>query len=203
VDHGVQVIQSHDDARYEANGLIWAQGSLGSWNPDLVKKTFACAVSLPSTTAGRVLCVLCANNIPLSDLDSDDGELGLESTHTLAEALGKPLFVQVYSNIHTYLSAFVDSEVPVSSQETDSSGSSEFETGIWMLLGLVRHPWVSSKAAQDGWNLLFEVSASSNWATVSKRIFQTYLEDASISLHNGTTKVSRTRARRDTSSIST
>ncbi|RXW18189.1 hypothetical protein EST38_g7680 [Candolleomyces aberdarensis] len=179
VDHGIEIIRSHDDALYESKGLIWVQRSLGTWNPDLIKEVFSCAASLSGTAAPQVLCVLCADYVPISVLGSEDAERGLQLVNDLGELLESSVFLQVYSTIHTYLSTFKDSEAPFQIQD-----SPEFEPGIWLLLGLVRHKWVDPSRAKDGWNLLLELSTSSTLArtpslqtAVRKRIFQTFLED--------------------------
>ncbi|KAJ2927122.1 hypothetical protein H1R20_g10030, partial [Candolleomyces eurysporus] len=182
VDHGIQIIRSQDDASYEAKGLIWVQRSLGTSNPGLIKKVFSCAVSLPGTVAPQVLCVLCADYIPISVLGSEDDERGLQSVNDLGNLLGGPVFTQVFSTIYTYLSTFKDSEAPFRIQ--DLTDSPEFEPCIWILLGLIRHKWVGPSRAKDGWNLLLELSTSSILAgapslqiAIRKRILQTFLDD--------------------------
>ncbi|RXW20259.1 hypothetical protein EST38_g5607 [Candolleomyces aberdarensis] len=179
VDHGIEIIRSHDDALYETKGLIWVQRSLGTWNPGLIKQVFSCAVSLSGTAAPQVLCVLCADYVPISVLRSEDAECGLQLVNNLGELLESSVFLHVYSTIHTYLSTFKDSEAPFKIQDPP-----EFEPGIWLLLGLVRHQWVDSSRAKVGWDLLLELSTSSTLAStpslqtaVRKRIFQTFLED--------------------------
>ncbi|KAJ2927078.1 hypothetical protein H1R20_g10007, partial [Candolleomyces eurysporus] len=155
VDHGIRIIRSREDALYETKA------------------------SLSDTAAPQALCVLCADCMPISVLESEDAERALQLVNDLGELLEKSVFLQVYSTIHTYLSTFQDSESPFQIQD-----SPEFEPGIWLLLGLVRHKWVDPSRAKDGWNSLLELSTSSTLArapslrtAVRKRTFQIFLED--------------------------
>ncbi|KAJ2927088.1 hypothetical protein H1R20_g10027, partial [Candolleomyces eurysporus] len=187
VDHGIQVIQSQSNAgKYETDGLLWVQRSLGVWDPQLIQAAFSCALSLPDPTRVKTLLSLCIKHIPSSVINSDDPEDGLDFSSKFGDTLGRTIYIEVYTAIHEHLSKFLDSEKPLG----NSIAEETLQDGVRVLLVLVRHPWThaasaSEKGQLNGWNLLFNLVVSTNFSKippvvrviVTRRVLGTFLDD--------------------------
>lgn len=179
VDHGIEVIKSQKDGKFHEEGLLWVQHSLGAWE-ELLSSTTACALSLPHPIGAKLLIMLLVQHIPPSILDSDDPKDGLEFAEKLGYMLGHQTFFQVYIALHRYLSQFLDSDKPLA----DPVPSDHLQDGVRVFLVLVRHHWVSTPQAGDGWSLLVALLRSTNCSAMPtqtitlRRVLCNYLEHA-------------------------
>ncbi|KAJ2927083.1 hypothetical protein H1R20_g10028, partial [Candolleomyces eurysporus] len=128
----------------------------------------------------KTLIMLFAQYIPSSILDSDDPKDGFDFVPKLGEMLSKATFLRVYTTLHEYFSQFLDSDKPV----VDPIPGDQLQDGVRVLLVLVRHPWIRTEQAMDGWTLLVALlrsthfSGSAAQAIITRRILTNFLEDA-------------------------
>jgi hypothetical protein len=177
VDHGIHAIRSRHDAEIEFQGLSWIQRSLGPWEPELIQKVFACALSLtPESTRAPILRSLYIQHIPKSVLNSEDPADGFEFAWILVNTLNPDILRLSFLVLHSYLSNFLDSDKPFLSPVSID----DQVDGIQILLILIRLR-LSEKIVKDGWTILFELVASNEAlvqrGAIRRKVFNTFLDD--------------------------
>ncbi|KAJ2915139.1 hypothetical protein MD484_g5272, partial [Candolleomyces efflorescens] len=198
VDHGIRAIRSRQDAEIEFQGLTWIQRSLGPWDPELIQKVFACALSLtPESTRAPIIRSLFIQHIPKSVLNSEDPEDGVQFASILQDALGPNIIQASFLALHSHLSDILDSDKQFPSPLAVSID--EQAEGIQALLVLVRLTF-PEKIAIDGWTLLFALIAPKEnlkeWDAIRRRVLDTFLDDLLLSRAVGDAGDSTHRARR-------
>ncbi|KAF6764619.1 hypothetical protein DFP72DRAFT_868706 [Ephemerocybe angulata] len=184
VDHALMEVTADLDAKYETAGLLWLQGSLATWQPDLVKQSFGAALSLPQAVRAQTLVALCLEYIPKAGLESDDIRVMTDIAVRFGNTGKEKMFGPVYAALYGHLAILVESSYEPTAARPPSSETLLDTTRV--LLITLQHPeWIQEEKA-GGWSLMFSLVKSVLFLEIpyerrrvlSKRIFSTFLAHA-------------------------